>query len=245
MLNLLVRTLSQGLQAFLPIGVALIWCDRRGDTVAASAIRRGLLLSLPCTALAAWAFQQSANQALVETLLGACAAVIAAVFVRETWRSGSRGSLAPTGAGVVLVAGAVALIIVRQTKELASVLWVALVELRSISTTTVLLVGLLLTTGGVAAWIWVGRRASVDRLRVGTRVFAFGFLVQVLLFGVHEASEAGVLPWSETVHAATEMYGPDGRYGVYLSVLLLLVAFTALMSRPLDSDRRQPVDLNK
>ena len=132
MLNLLVRTLSQGLQAFMPVGVALIWYDRHGDSVAVSATRRGLILSLPCTVLAAWAFQHSANQALVETLFGAVAAVIAAAFVRDTWRRGSRGPLASRGVGVLLVVVAAALIVVRPTKEVASVLWTALMELGSV-----------------------------------------------------------------------------------------------------------------
>ena len=245
MLNLLVRTLSQGLQAFMPVGVALIWYDRHGDSVAASATRRGLILSLPCTVLAAWAFQHSANQALVETLFGAVAAVIAAAFVRDTWRRGSRGPLASRGVGVLLVVVAAALIVVRPTKEVASVLWTGLMELGSVSTTAVILAGLLLAGCGVAGWMWVGRRASVDRLRAATRVFALGFLAQVLLFSVHEGSEAGVLRWSETVHAATEMYGPDGRYGVYLSALLLVVAFAALALPSHKSGGRQPVDLNE
>ena len=221
----------------MPVGAALIWFDRLGDSVAASAIRRGLILSVPCTVLAAWAFQQSTNQALVETLYACVAAVIAVVFVRETWRNG-RGSLASGRAGVLLVVAAAALIVVRQTKEVSSLLWTALVELRSVATTATILAGLLLATCGVAAWIWVGRRVAVDRLRVGTRVFAFGFLAQVLLFGVHEGSEAGVLPWSETVHAATEMYGPDGRFGVYLSTLLLVIASAALASTSASADRR-------
>ena len=228
MLNLLVRTLSQGLQAFMPVGAALIWCDRLGDSVAAAAVRRGLIVSVPCTVLAAWVFRQSTNQALIETLFGVVAAVIAAVFARETWRRAGNGSLAPGGAGVLLVVAAAALIVVRPTKDVSSVLWTALVELRSIATAMVILAGLLMAICGVAVWIWVGRRVSIGRLRVGTRVFAFGFLAQVLLFSVHEASEAGVVPWSEAVHAATEMYGPDGRYGVYLSGLLLLVAFGSL-----------------
>lgn len=83
MLNLLVRSLSQGLQAFMPFSVALIWYTQRGDTVASAAIRRGAMLSIPGTVLAAWAFQHSDNQALFETLLGVLTAVVAAVFARE------------------------------------------------------------------------------------------------------------------------------------------------------------------
>ena len=67
---------------------------------------------------------------------------------------------------------------------------------------------------------------SLNYLRISTRLFAVGFLGQVLLFGTHEASEVGLLPWSEIVHTATEPYGPDGRYGIYLSELILGLAFT-------------------
>ena len=243
MLNLFVHTFSQGLQAFMPVAVALLWFDRHGNTAAASAIRRGLLLSLPTTVLAAWIFQQSANQALVVTLFGAVVAIIAALGLRETWRGESHRSLASTGAGRLLVTCATAFVVVRQSQELSSVLWVVVVELRSISAMTVILASLLLATTSVVVWMWAGYRVSVGGLQSGTRLFAFGFLVQVLLFSIHEASEAGVLPWSETVHAATEMYGPDGRYGVYLSALIFLAAFAVLTSTSRGSDRSHPVGL--
>jgi len=39
---------------------------------------------------------------------------------------------------------------------------------------------------------------------------------------VHEMSEQGYLPFSEAVHNATEEWGPDGRFGVWLTYLLVL-----------------------
>ena len=230
MLNLFLRILSQGLQAFIPVGVALAWYDRHHDSAAASAVRRGLILSIPLTVLGGWAFQRSTSQARVETLFAIVVAVIAAAFVRDTWRGDGRESPALGNVGVPLIVAAAALIVVRQTQVASPVLWTALVELRSGATTIVILAGLLLAMCAAIAWMWVGRRASLDRLRAGTRVFGLGFFVQVCLFGLHEATETGWLPWSEILHAATEPYGPDGRYGVYLSALLLVVALAALAS---------------
>jgi len=45
--NLILRTFSQGLQAFMPIAIALAWCRASGHTRLAAAIRRGLWLALP------------------------------------------------------------------------------------------------------------------------------------------------------------------------------------------------------
>ena len=43
------------------------------------------------------------------------------------------------------------------------------------------------------------------------------FVAQLLIYGFHELTEANILPYSEPLHWATEPYGPDGRYGQYLS----------------------------
>ena len=54
-------------------------------------------------------------------------------------------------------------------------------------------------------------------------VFLAIFVVQLLLYGVHELSEARVLPASETIHNATEILGPDGKIGHLLAYSLAVV----------------------
>jgi high-affinity iron transporter len=54
-------------------------------------------------------------------------------------------------------------------------------------------------------------------------IFLAIFLVQLLLYGVHEMSEAGVLPASQTIHEATEILGPDGKVGHLLAYSLAIV----------------------
>ena len=56
-----------------------------------------------------------------------------------------------------------------------------------------------------------------------TAVFLLVFVVQLLIYGFHELTEANIFPYSEPLHWATEPYGPDGRYGQYLSYLLVML----------------------
>ena len=56
--------------------------------------------------------------------------------------------------------------------------------------------------------------------------------MQLLIYGVHELTEANIFPNSQILHDATEAYGPDGVYGRYLTYLLvaLPLAWLAISS---------------
>ena len=82
MSNLFFRTLSQGLQAFTPVAAALVWFMCAGDSRRRSAIRRGLILSVPATVPAAWWFHRSAARALDQAILSTLAFVIVFLCVR-------------------------------------------------------------------------------------------------------------------------------------------------------------------
>ena len=74
--NLLLRTLSQALQAVTPIALALAWFEHTGRIRTAAAIRRGLIVAVPATVGATWLFQQSSHVAVDEALLATLAAVV-------------------------------------------------------------------------------------------------------------------------------------------------------------------------
>ena len=57
------------------------------------------------------------------------------------------------------------------------------------------------------------------------------FVVQLLIYGFHELTEANVFPNSEPLHWATEPYGPDGVYGQYLTYLLVALPLGVARSR--------------
>jgi hypothetical protein len=85
----------------------------------------------------------------------------------------------------------------------------------------------LLALALAGAWTWGSRRISSRTLFAATIAFAGVFLAQTLLYAIHESAEAGWLPWSDLLHVATEPYGPDGRYGLYISHLLIGVPLAA------------------
>jgi high-affinity iron transporter len=87
--------------------------------------------------------------------------------------------------------------------------------------------GALLGLGAAAvfAWGWArfGHLINVRRFFQVTGIFLLLFLVQVGIYSFHEFSEAGLLPNSEVLHAATEKFSPDGLYGKWFSLLMISV----------------------
>ena len=71
-------------------------------------------------------------------------------------------------------------------------------------------------------------------------MFLLVFVVQLLIYGFHELAEARVFPYSEPLHWATEPYGPDGRYGQYLSYMLVLMPLGWLAISAFLPNRRAP-----
>ena len=56
-----------------------------------------------------------------------------------------------------------------------------------------------------------------------TAIFLMVFVVQLLIYGFHELTEANLFPGSEALHWATEPYGPDGVVWPIPDVLLVAV----------------------
>ena len=75
------------------------------------------------------------------------------------------------------------------------------------------------------AWLWsrYGHRVNLALFFQVTAVFLSVFVVQLAIYGLHELTEANLFHGSEALHWATEPYGPDGRYGQFLSYMLLVL----------------------
>ena len=135
MFELLIRTVSQGLQAFLPIAVALTWFRRAGEAEPMAGLRLGMAASIPVTLAATYAFQRTTRQSTWEAAL-AGVALLAAIWFARRVRSdvapskasgGSRGSMALR---LAFAAGAT-IVIVRQTMEIGVALGAAIEHARA------------------------------------------------------------------------------------------------------------------
>ena len=232
--DLLIRTVSQGLQAFLPVAFGLAWLHAMAQRRAASAMRRGALAAIPLTAVAGYLFQRTAHQSGSEATLAAMACAAGVWFARAVWRSA--GAEAPPPAGRILAAGlfaGTALVVVRQTMEIAVVLAVAAFEVRSADATRTIGVAVVLSMAVAVAWTIAVRRMPLRAALNATRAFAILFVAQAALYAFHESAEARVLPWSDALHAATEPYGPDGVYGKYVSGALAMIPAAIALLTPL------------
>ena len=95
------------------------------------------------------------------------------------------------------------------------------------------------------AWLWSrhGHRVNLARFFQVTAVFLLIFVVQLVIYGFHELTEARIFPYSDALHWATEPYGPDGMYGRYLSYLLVALPLTWLLVASMVERRRRPVSI--
>src|SRR5262249_32921239 len=120
------------------------------------------------------------------------------------------------------------LMITREGMEATLLLLTALFQVRQAAGLTG--VGLGLGAAGLVGLGWhkLGRRVNIGILLNVSAVFLAVFLLQLLLYSVHELAEAGVLPAAQAIHAATEILGPDGVVGHLLTYLLALVPITWL-----------------
>ncbi len=234
MLQAFVITLREGLEAFLIVAISLAWLRkaRRDDLI--PAVKWGIAVSVLLSAAAGMLFQRAANQALWEGILAIAAAAMVASLTIHMWRVArrmrsdieghlARGAERAGWTGFAAVFLFTLLMITREGMETALLMSSLLFQVRS----SVVLLGAvfgLIAAGGMA-WLWsrYGHRVDLGRFFQVTAVFLLVFVVQLLIYGFHELTEAGVLPNSEQLHWATEPYGPDGRYGQFLTYMLVLM----------------------
>ena len=144
------------------------------------------------------------------------------------------------------VFGFTLLMITREGMETALLMNALLFQVRSIDIISGAVAGTLVAA--FVAWLWTryGHHVNLARFFQVTAVFLLVFVVQLLIYGFHELTEANIFPNSQPWHDATEPFGPDGIYGQYLTYLLVVLplawlAIANLFSRGTrHSDRRRP-----
>jgi len=129
------------------------------------------------------------------------------------------------------------LMITREGMETALLMNTILFQVRSVDIITGAIGGTLIAAFVAFLWSRYGHRVNLARFFQVTAVFLLVFVVQLVIYGVHELTEANIFPGSQPWHDATEPYGPDGIYGHYLTYMLVLLplawlALSNLFSRP-------------
>ena len=244
-----VITLREGLEAFLIVAISLAYLKKTGRRALLPAVYWGIAASIVLSVGAGLLLAQANNQALWEGLLALTAAVLVTSLTMHMWRAGKRmkkeiegrleSSSEKTGRAAFLgVFVFTLLMITREGMETALLMNSLIFQVGSLTIFSGALAGTL--AAAFVAWLWsrYGHRVNLARFFQVTAVFLLIFVVQLVIYGFHELTEANIFPGSQPWHDATEPFGPDGRYGQYLTYLMVLLplGWLALSS----FGRRQP-----
>jgi high-affinity iron transporter len=234
MLQAFVITLREGLEAFLIVGISLAYLRKSGRRELVSAVHWGIALSLLLSVGAAYLFQQASNQALWEGILALVAAASVASLTVHMWRTARkikgqiegqlRASFGKTGPAAWLGVFLFTLLMIsREGMETALLMGTLLTQVQTMSILGGAVAGTLCAAAIAALWSRFGHRVNLALFFQVTAIFLMVFVLQLLIYGFHELTEANLFPGSEALHWATEPYGPDGVYGQYLTYLLVAV----------------------
>jgi high-affinity iron transporter len=230
MLPALIIVFREGFEAFLTVAIIIAYLHKTGRDWLRPAVYWGIAASVVASFVLGWQLMR-VNQSLWEGVLGIVAAVLVASFVVHVWRTAPRMKrnvethLETASAkssriwAVIAVFLFTLLMVTREGMEAA----LMLIQVRN----SRFIVGSLLGIAAAAtmSWAWAhyGHRINIRRFFQVTGLFLLLFTVQIVLYAIHEFSEAGVLPNSEAIHNATEPFSPVGLYGKWFSVLMVSV----------------------
>jgi high-affinity iron transporter len=249
-LQAFVITLREGLEAFLIVAISLAYLrkSRRSDLI--PAVHWGIGVSVLLSIGAAMLFYRARNQALWEGILGIGAAVSVASLTLHMWRTGKRikkdieGHLhsAELKTGSAAFAGVflfTLLMITREGMETALLMGTLLFQKMGTDVIVGASGGVLVAAYVASLWSRYGHRVNLGLFFQVTAVFLLVFVLQLLIFGFHELTEANIFPYSEPLHIATEPFGPDGLYGRYLTYLLVLLPMAWLACASMFGHRKR------
>lgn len=251
MVQAFVITLREGLEAFLIVAISLAYLRKSGRRELIPAVRWGIAIAIAISIGAAFLFARAANQALWEGVLAIAAAISVASLTVHMLRTARRikheieghlhtSTLKNGTAAFLGVFAFTLLMITREGMETALLMGTLLFQVKSVSVISGAIIGTLAAAFVASLWSRYGHRVNLGVFFQVTAVFLLVFVVQLLIYGFHELTEANIFPYSEPLHWATEPYGPDGRYGQYLSYLLVMLPLGWLIISSL-VPRRDPV----
>jgi high-affinity iron transporter len=239
MLQAFVITLREGIEAFLIVAISLAYLRKSGRAELLRAVHWGIAAAVAVSACGGYLLYSASNQEWLGGPLAIIAAVSVAAMTIHMWRAGrhmkgaieghlktsSEQPAAAAFAGVFLFTG---LMISREGIETALLLL-------QIQQAPLLLAGAVLGVAGATAvaWLWsrYGHRVPMTLFLQMTAIFLCVFVVQLFIYGIHEMSEQGFLPYSVSIHQATEAWGPDSAFGHLLTFLLVAAPLAWLLIR--------------
>jgi high-affinity iron transporter len=249
MLQAFVITLREGLEAFLIVAISLAYLRKTGRAGLVPAVHWGIAAAIALSIAAGVLLARARNQALWEGVLALAAAALVATLIVHMWRTGKRmkkeiegrleqSALKSGAAAFAGVFGFTVLMITREGMETALLMNALLFSIQSFELIAGAVTGTIVAALVAYLWSRYGHRVNLSRFFQVTAVFLAVFVVQLVIYGFHELTEANIgIPNADWWHWKTEPYGPDGAYGQYLTYALVALpmawlAISTIFTRP-------------
>ena len=230
MLQAFIIALREGFEGFLIVAIILSYLNKSKDKWLIPAVYWGIAVSILTSAGIGYILREGVNQSLWEGILGVVTIAMVGSLVYQMWRVGPRlksdveqrlfkaSSKVSRAAAFLAVFLFSVMMITREGMEMA----VMLIQIRQGQFMTGMFLGLVAATLLSIAWLRFSYLINLSRFFKVTSIFLVLFLVQLGIYSFHEFSEAGIFPNSEALHTATEQFSPDGLYGKWFSLLIVL-----------------------
>jgi high-affinity iron transporter len=246
------------MEAFLIVGLSIAFLRRSGRKRLESAVHWGILTAVVvCVIAGVLLYQVAFNQAFWEGIFSLVAAVFVGSLTVHMWRTARTikkdienrlevASSKEDGAGAYFAVFLfTVLMISREGIETALLLSSLMFQVAARPMFIGAVLGVLAAALLALLWTRFGYRVNLGKFFQVTAIFLLVFVVQLLIYSFHELAEASMFPNSEYLHELTEPYGPDGRYGKFITYsLVLLPASWLLVSSILERKpalQKQPV----
>lgn len=255
MLESLVITLREGVEAALVVGIVLSYLRKTGRLAATRMVYLGLALA----SLASLVFGAVLHKLNITELgdayeggLMLVAALFVATMVWWMWRTGKRMkaeierklAALDTSSGRAANWGIFLFVFLMVFREgIETVLFLAAVSIRTSSALlqfTGALAGLALAAGFGVAFFKGSVRVNLPRFFRITTVVLFAISIQLLVTGVHELSEANVLPSSPR---EMRLVGPIVNNDLLFIVLVIAVCLFLVAAEKVGNGGGRPADL--
>ena len=236
MLSSFIIVLREGFEAFLIVAIITAYLRKTEQQRLLPAVYSATGASVITSAALGYLLRLGVNESLWEAVLGAVAVVLVASLVVHMWRT------SPTMVKQMNARLNTATAQKSSRAAFAGVFFFALLMITREGMETALLLsqvkghylgGAMLGLCGASllalAWGRFGHLINLKRFFQVTSIFLLLFLAQITVYTFHEFAEAGLLPNSETLHTATEVWSPEGLYGKWFSLLIVAACAVWLM----------------
>lgn len=249
MLEAFIIVLREGFEAFLIVAIIFAYLKKTNQRYLLPAVYLAIAVAIAASIWLATLLKQGANESLWEGIFGLIAIVLVGTLLvhmrrvapRFTEKMHTRLDSVSSGKPRWIAFPAIfifsVLMITREGMETA----LMLTQVRG-SYLQGAILGLIGATILALVWARYGHLVNMKRFFQVTTIFLIIFMCQIALYTFHEFSEAGLFGAnSDAIHAATEIWSPDGLYGRWIPLAAVGVcALWLFISSIVDRVRRIP-----